>query len=175
LKVLLEGIKINEEKIKENLSLSRGLILSSRALFELVLAGMPREKAYKLVQKASFDVVEGKESDFTNSLLKTLEKEDKKIAEKVKDKLTDFSLKYKDEIFDRVLSLPVEVKIKKQKDVFDPEGKAIADNLRKLGYKVKEVRVGKIYEVKIKDGKNDFIEKVLVNPIVEDYEINLKE
>jgi len=175
LKVLLEGIKINEEKIKENLSLSRGLILSSRALFELVLAGMPREKAYKLVQKASFDVVEGKESDFTASLLKTLEKEDKKIAEKIKDKLTGFSLKYKDEIFDRVLSLPIEVKIKKQKDVFDPEGKAIADTLRKLGYKVKEVRVGKVYEIKVKDGQNDFIEKVLVNPIVEDYEINLKE
>ncbi len=175
LKVLLEGIQVNEEKIKENLQLSRGLIMSSRALFELVLAGIPRERAYKIVQKASFEVVEGKEKNFISSLLKILEKEDKKVVDKIKDKLKSFELKHKDDIFERVLSLPFEVKVRKRKDVFDPEGKVIADNLRKLGYDVKDVRVGKIYEVKVKDMKRDFIENVLVNPIVEDYEINLKE
>lgn len=175
LKLLLEGLNIDEDKVKKNLEISRDMILSSRALFEMVLAGYDREKAYKLVQKASFSVVEGKFPDFGTALISMLEKEDKKIAQVVSEGLKSVKLQYVDYIFDRVFSLPIEIKVKKREDIFDPEGKTIADKLRKVGMNVKDVRVAKSYLVKPSGQVDGELFDFFVNPVVEDYTVELKE
>jgi len=50
---LLSSLKVNAERMKENLNLSKGLVFSSQVLNRLVAKGMSREKAYPLVQKIS--------------------------------------------------------------------------------------------------------------------------
>lgn len=175
LKLLLEGLKVDEDKIKKNLEISMGMILSSRALFEMVVAGYDREKAYKTIQKASFSVIDGKFPDFKTALISMLEKEDKKIAQIVSEKLELVKPQYIDYIFDRASSMPFEIKVMKRDDVFDPEGKTIADRLRKIGVNVKDIRVAKSYLISsYKDVDSDLID-FFVNPIVEDYTVELKE
>jgi adenylosuccinate lyase len=176
LRTLLEGIQINESKIKANLEMSKNLILSSRALFELVLAGVPRDKAYKIIQKVSFDVIEGKAPpDFRTALISYLEKEDKKLASIISEKLSFVKPAYISHIFSRTKNMPFEIKVKKKPEVFDPEGKAIKDKLEKLGYRIEDVRVGKVFEIRAQNGSKDMIENFFINPIVEFYEMSLKE
>ena len=50
---LLKTLQVNEKKMKENLSSSRGLVFSSQVLNALVYKSLPRQKAYPLVQKIS--------------------------------------------------------------------------------------------------------------------------
>ncbi len=175
LRSLLEGIYINEKKIEENLRLSRGLILSSRALFELVVAGMDRESAYRLVQKASFDVVEGRSEDFISALTALVEKEDKKIAETISKKLKIVEPQYINALFDRTFSLPFEIEVRKKDEVFDPEGKAIGDRLRKLGYDVVDVRVGKTFRIKMKGKPDHILHDIFSNPVVDTLSFELVE
>jgi adenylosuccinate lyase len=175
LKILLEGIQVNESKVKANLDMSKNLILSSRALFELVLAGVPRDKAYKIIQKVAFDVIEGKAPDFKTALISYLEKEDKKLASIISEKLYLVKPNYISLIFSRAKNMPFEIKVKKKPEVFDPEGKAIKDKLEKLGYHVEDIRVGKVFEIRAQNGRKDMIENFFINPIVETYEMELKE
>jgi phosphoribosylformylglycinamidine synthase, purS protein len=175
LKILLEGIQVNESKIKANLEMSKNLILSSKALFELVLAGVPRDKAYKIIQRVAFDVIEGKAPDFKTALISYLEKEDKKLASIISEKLSLVKPNYISLIFSRAKNMPFDIKVKKKPEVFDPEGKAIKDKLEKLGYQVEDIRVGKVFEIRTQNGRKDMIENFFINPIVETYEIELKE
>lgn len=175
LKLLLEGLKIDENKVRENLEISKDMILSSRALFEMVLSGYDREKAYKIIQKASFSVVEGKFPDFKSALISMLEKEDRKMAQIISERLKSVKLQYVDFIFDKALSLPIEIQVRKKEDVFDPEGKTIAEKLRKIGVAVKDVRVAKSYIVKPGGQINGELFDFFVNPVVEDYTVELKE
>lgn len=48
---VLGGLMVNEEEMKENLELTRGLVYSQRVLLKLVEAGLSREEAYDLVQR----------------------------------------------------------------------------------------------------------------------------
>ena len=48
---VLGGLIVNEEEMKENLELTRGLVYSQRVLLKLVEAGLSREEAYDLVQR----------------------------------------------------------------------------------------------------------------------------
>ena len=77
------------------------------------------------------------------------------------------------------------VKIMPKKGVLDPQGKAIENSLKQLGFsQIKEVTQGKIIEIEI-DSDNEknareILEKVsnklLANLVIEDYEITfLKE
>lgn len=175
LKVLLEGMRIDERNIAKNLQLSGGTILSSRALYEMIAAGYDREKAYRIIQKASFAVSEGKFPDFKTAITSLLEKEDKRITQLISEKLEIVEPKYIDHIFERVLSMPIEVKVKKRDDVLDPEGRTIAERLRKLGIDVKDVRVGKSYVIKPKGELNSEMIDFFVNPIVDEYTVELVE
>jgi len=74
--------------------------------------------------------------------------------------------------------------IKPRKGVLDPEGRAIAENLRSLGFDdVKDVRAGKYIEVYIdtKDKEKaveeakEMAKRALVNEIIEDYEFEVIE
>jgi adenylosuccinate lyase len=47
---LVDGMRVNPDRMLQNLHLTRGLIFSGQLLLDLTAAGMLREKAYKLVQ-----------------------------------------------------------------------------------------------------------------------------
>ncbi len=48
---IMSGLEVDEERMRANLNLTRGLIYSSRILLALVDKGMDRQTAYKLVQR----------------------------------------------------------------------------------------------------------------------------
>jgi phosphoribosylformylglycinamidine synthase subunit PurS len=67
--------------------------------------------------------------------------------------------------------------------VLDPQGKAVARSLSKLGFsEVEDVRLGKYIEVRIRDGEGErakarleeMCRQLLANTIIEDYRVELK-
>ncbi len=68
-----------------------------------------------------------------------------------------------------------------KKDVLDPQGKAVQNTLKNLGFaQLNSIRQGKFFEVEL-DEKNEvqaknkvkeMCEKLLVNQIIEDFKIN---
>lgn len=75
------------------------------------------------------------------------------------------------------MSHKVTVKIMLKKGVLDPQGKAIGHALETLGFEgVGEVRQGKLIELDFASAPTDaqikdMCEKLLANPVIEDYEI----
>ena len=77
------------------------------------------------------------------------------------------------------------VKVMLRKGVLDPQGKAIGNALHTLGFSgVGEVRQGKLIEITLPDDVDhatlrqslaQMCEKLLVNPVIEDYEITLSD
>lgn len=76
------------------------------------------------------------------------------------------------------------VKIKLKNGILDPQGKAVNTALHHLGYdEIKDVRIGKLVELRISgnDIKNireriqEASRKLLANPVIEDYEIEIVE
>jgi adenylosuccinate lyase len=65
---VIEHLLVYPERMKSNLNRSGGLVFSQRVMLELIKAGLPREKAYRIVQKNAMEAwEEGK--DFKESLL----------------------------------------------------------------------------------------------------------
>ncbi|NPB08670.1 MAG: phosphoribosylformylglycinamidine synthase subunit PurS [Aquificae bacterium] len=66
----------------------------------------------------------------------------------------------------RVLILPKE-------GLLDPQGRAVAEMLRDNGFNVGRVRVGKVVELEVEENTDlrTLVEKYLVNPLIEEYEI----
>ncbi len=71
-----------------------------------------------------------------------------------------------------------------KKSVFDPQGKTIHDALRSLGYEnVADVRQGKFFEVVLEGlsaeqaraTAEDVARKVLANPVIESYRIEVEQ
>jgi phosphoribosylformylglycinamidine synthase subunit PurS len=68
------------------------------------------------------------------------------------------------------------VLIRPKSGVVDPQGKAVERALPSLGFEgVGEVRVGRMIELRTDDPEAlpDLCEKLLANPLIEDYEIEL--
>jgi phosphoribosylformylglycinamidine synthase len=68
----------------------------------------------------------------------------------------------------------VRVLIRPKQGILDPQGKAIERALPALGFDgVSEVRVGRLVELEAKDGVElaSLCEKLLANPLIEDYEV----
>lgn len=75
------------------------------------------------------------------------------------------------------------VQVKLKSGVLDPQGKAVADALERLGFhEVKEVRVGKTIEIELNDSLSkaeaenqleSMCEKLLANVVIEQYEFSL--
>lgn len=70
-----------------------------------------------------------------------------------------------------------------RREILDPQGKAIRNALRRGGFEeVAEVRAGKSFEIEIdadseaaaRDRLEQMCKKLLSNPIVEDYELELE-
>ena len=67
--------------------------------------------------------------------------------------------------------------IRPKQGILDPQGKAIERALPALGFEgVSEVRVGRLVELEASDPKRlgELCEKLLANPLIEDYEIELE-
>jgi phosphoribosylformylglycinamidine synthase PurS subunit len=74
------------------------------------------------------------------------------------------------------------VKIKLKNGILDPQGKAVNNALHHLGYgEIEDVRIGKLVELRVRgsDMKNiqqriqEASHKLLANPVIEDYEIEI--
>lgn len=78
----------------------------------------------------------------------------------------------------------VKIETKLKDGILDPQGKAVKTGLKSLGYSnVKSVQVGKYMELKLEEieEKNkvekmvvDMCEKLLANPVIEDYQYELR-
>jgi adenylosuccinate lyase len=99
---VIEGLNVYPEAMMANLIKTKGLIFSQRVLLALMECGMPRPKAYDLVQRCAMKT--WKEGiDFKNSLM--LESEiSKYLNEKELDKIFDLNyyLRKVNTIFNRV-------------------------------------------------------------------------
>ena len=56
---VLDGLRVNEERMLENLNEGGGIVYSGRVLLALVESGMSRDEAYKVVQGAAMRAWEG--------------------------------------------------------------------------------------------------------------------
>jgi phosphoribosylformylglycinamidine synthase subunit PurS len=64
--------------------------------------------------------------------------------------------------------------IRPKEGILDPQGKAVERALPALGFKsVRDVRVGRLVELETDDASDlsALCEKLLANPLIEDYEI----
>ena len=69
-----------------------------------------------------------------------------------------------------------QVLIRPKQGILDPQGKAIERALPALGFEgISEVRVGRLVELEVEDPDRlaDLCEKLLANPLIEDYEVEL--
>lgn len=67
----------------------------------------------------------------------------------------------------------VRVLITPKEGLLDPQGRAVEEMLRDNGFEVKHVRVGKLVEMEVeeKEDVKAMVEKFIINPLIEDYEI----
>lgn len=68
------------------------------------------------------------------------------------------------------------VLIRPKKGILDPQGKAVERALPALGFDgMRDVRVGRLVELEVDNGEQlgELCEKLLANPLVEDYDIEL--
>ena len=76
----------------------------------------------------------------------------------------------------------VEVRVYPKEGVLDPQGKAIADALRKLGHPVADVRAGKVFFLDVTSGDRAGVERearamaeeLLANTVIEGYDVTVK-
>lgn len=78
----------------------------------------------------------------------------------------------------------IKVYVTLRENILDPQGKAVNESLRTLGYKeVEEVRIGKFIELKLNETDSEvaekkvkeMCEKLLANTVIEDYNYELTE
>ena len=96
LEYIIGNLKVNENRIRGNISVTKGLVFSQRVLLKLVENGMSREDAYLLVQKASMKVWQGESRDLLTALKEELPNVD---LESAFDE--EYYLKHVDDIFKR--------------------------------------------------------------------------
>jgi len=75
------------------------------------------------------------------------------------------------------------VLVRPKQGILDPQGAAVEGSLRKLGFPVSSVRVGKVIDLEVQaDGQDDarkhverMCEALLANPLIESVEIQIEE
>jgi len=70
------------------------------------------------------------------------------------------------------------VLIRPKEGILDPQGQAVERALPALGFQgVTDVRVGRMVELEVQDaaGIDEMCERLLANPLIEDYEVLLLE
>ena len=74
--------------------------------------------------------------------------------------------------------LHARVLIRPKEGILDPQGQTVERALPALGFEgVSEVRVGRLVELEVEDPSRleDMCERLLANPLIEDYEVELLE
>jgi len=101
---LLDNLNVYPEHMKENLNKTRGLIFSQKIMLDLTKKGLSREEAYRIVQRISMQVWQGKEN-FLELLLRDSEMSQYLSESEIK-RFFDYQnyLKNIDQIFSRVFS-----------------------------------------------------------------------
>jgi phosphoribosylformylglycinamidine synthase len=75
----------------------------------------------------------------------------------------------------------VSVLVRPKEGILDPQGEAVEGSLRKLGFSVSEARVGRLIDLDVDSASPDeartqvdeMCHKLLTNPLIESYEIEL--
>ena len=182
LKKVVDGLNVKTDNMRRNLLLTKGLIFSSRILTYLVENGVSRDLAYKIIQEVSFNVNQGKFKDIKEGLLANEELLKMLNKKKLGDFLDGLSVtkpEHIDLIFKRTLTSDTRIIVKKRAEVLDPEGRAIASTLKRIGFDVEDVRVGKVFFIRdLSDSKEDeraesMCKKLLANPIVEEFDVQI--
>lgn len=78
--------------------------------------------------------------------------------------------------------LKAKVTVTLKKSILDPQGSAVEKALRSMAYPVESVRIGKFMEVTLAETDRDkaariiaeICEKLLSNPVIEDYSFELE-
>jgi phosphoribosylformylglycinamidine synthase len=68
------------------------------------------------------------------------------------------------------------VLIRPKEGILDPQGKAVERSLPALGFEgIRDVRIGRLVELEVDDPAqlDSLCEKLLANPLIEDYEVEL--
>ncbi len=96
LEYVISGLKVNEERLRKNIDITKGLIFSQKVLLKLVENGMSREKAYLVVQRASMKVWNGESLDLLSAIREELPNVDLEGVFNIEPYLA-----HVDDIFDR--------------------------------------------------------------------------
>ena len=73
------------------------------------------------------------------------------------------------------------VVVRPKQGILDPQGEAVQGSLRKLGFDVSSVRVGRVIDLELADGHDlraqveRMCAELLANPLIESFEIQLGE
>jgi phosphoribosylformylglycinamidine synthase subunit PurS len=75
------------------------------------------------------------------------------------------------------------VLVRPKAGILDPQGEAVESSLRQLGFPVGETRVGRVIDLDVKAASVDeargeierMCERLLANPLIESYEIEVSE
>jgi adenylosuccinate lyase len=180
---LVEGLVVNPERAQANIDSTGGAYFSQRVLLALVDSGVDRQRAYQMVQRNALAAWEAHRE------LEEQMREDGELVEAVggEDSLAshfDAAIysQHVDTIFGRVFGdgrVRGRVEVMPRTGVLDPQGKAIGNALRSLGFDgVDEVRAGKLFELELRDADADALEdmaqQLLANPVVEDHRVSLE-
>jgi phosphoribosylformylglycinamidine synthase len=75
----------------------------------------------------------------------------------------------------------VTVLVRPKQGILDPQGEAVEASLRKLGFDVSGVRIGRVIDFELADGADarqrvdQMCRELLANPLIETFEIELGE
>jgi phosphoribosylformylglycinamidine synthase len=77
--------------------------------------------------------------------------------------------------------MKVTVLVRPRDGILDPQGEAVRRSLAGLGYPASDVRAGKVFDLEVDGGDEEQVrriageiaEKVLSNPLIEQYEVEL--
>ncbi|HOL22306.1 MAG TPA: adenylosuccinate lyase [bacterium] len=99
---IISGMDVFEKNIERNLNLTGRVFFSQRLLNALAMKGLPREKAYEIVQKKAFETIE-KKDDFA-SVVKSSQEIKKYLTDKELEDIFDVKqlLKNLDKLFDNL-------------------------------------------------------------------------
>jgi phosphoribosylformylglycinamidine synthase subunit PurS len=79
--------------------------------------------------------------------------------------------------------MKVSVLVRPKAGILDPQGEAVESSLRQLGFPVGDARVGRVIDLDVEASNADdaraqverMCERLLANPLIESYEIELEE
>ena len=101
-KDLVEKLVVNEDKMLQNMGISKGLVYSQHVMLELIKRGATRMEAYDIIQGASLEAYKGK-TEFKDLLLGSAEVEKYMTKEEIENCFSlEYHLRHIDTIFKNI-------------------------------------------------------------------------